>query len=202
MSDQFKTKDSFRSIELLIGAWDSCASHCVRVAASKVMEGSTLYDGNFKESWDKYAGTFLYTAGKVHSINFTMKAMHQGITLFKNEYNQVAYRRLCALFGINQLLRNSNLFFEAGILTSDKIQMAESLLEDLLAEIRPDAASWMECYGFPESFVSSAIGKRDKEPYEEMMRMIREHAQLNLVDAESLVKEHIFPLRRQINSKL
>ena len=41
----------------------------------------------------------------------------------------------------------------------------------------------------------NTIGKKEANPYEELYRFAREHAALNKVDTERMVKEIVFPIR-------
>lgn len=108
LSESFRTKESFFDEKLLVRLWESASSFATRSAAGKLLEGMEVSNNSMKESWDKSAGVALFNAGKMHITSFTLNAMVKGAEKFESKYNKEAFKRLCALFAVNQMLKNAS----------------------------------------------------------------------------------------------
>ncbi|KAF2275328.1 acyl-CoA oxidase [Westerdykella ornata] len=86
--------------------------------------------------------------------------------------------KLCALFALSNIVNpattNAITFLECGYLSADQVRTIRSLVNELLEQLLPDVISLTDAWDFTDASLCSALGMRDGNVYENIMRWVEQ----------------------------
>lgn len=105
---------------------------------------------------------------------------HTYLWIYQNFFRQIYLRtenervravlfKLLVLYGIEKIIDRAQSFFETGVITTETYRNLNLARERLIKEVRPEALSIVEAFGYDDNTVHSAIGCEDGKAYERMM---------------------------------
>ncbi len=128
-----------RNPELVIKIFESWSCYRIQRAAEKLAEG-TSQGLHPKEAWNEHAGIELVEAALAFGHQWTLKSFLEGIQKYTNDAKvREVLVRLMLLYGMDRIIEKASSFYEAQVITSETMRQCDTLKEELLAEIRPDA---------------------------------------------------------------
>jgi flavocytochrome c len=116
---------------------------------------------NFDDSWNKLSDQLLKVQN-THSFYLIMSNFVAKVNEVKDEQIKKILSRLCALFA-NTLFLDDNW---GDIFEREEFRLINESVNELLAEIRPDAVSLVDAFDYPDFILRSTIGRYDGNVYE------------------------------------
>ncbi len=80
---------------------------------------------------------------------------------------------LCRLFAFNLMMKNMQDYLVVGFITPEKARIVQQELKKLLQKVRPLAVPLVDSFGFSDSELCSAIGRKDGQVYETLLEWAR-----------------------------
>merc|ERR1719230_2049602 len=74
--------------------------------------------------------------------------------------------RLLDIVMLTNIRENFGDWAGAGVLDDEQLDLIDDRITELLAEIRPDAVSLTDCFGYPDHELHSTLGRYDGNVYE------------------------------------
>ena len=80
---------------------------------------------------------------------------------------------------MDKILAKSAFVFESGVITSQTLKQVHLAKEKILADLRPEALSLVESFGWDDNSLHSAIGCADGKPYERLLEWTKKYNRVN-----------------------
>lgn len=180
--------------QLLLDLVKVNAAYMVYVAGKNLAKKGA--EVGFKNAWDTKVGISLIEASRAHISQYTYRAFFNKLADVKCPKLKSALANLCALYGVNQLLKNPLGLIESGYLEPKQFTMLRERKEELLALIRPYALNLVEGFDFPDNTLKTAIGRSDGKPYETLWEWVNKYNDFNKKDWTQHWEEDIKSLRK------
>jgi len=143
----------------------------------------------FEEAWNVCSPDLLKATWN-HCYYIIMSNFVQKVGEMKNAQIQKILHRLCALFACTNFLDNN----WGNVLERDQYRLINETVSTLLAEIRPDAVSLVDCFDYSDAVLKSTIGRFDGNVYEALFDAAQKST-LNKTDPfdgyEKYLKPHL-----------
>lgn len=140
----------------------------------------------------------------MHCLLLMMSNFNAEVTRHQKQ-NSALYpilKKLCNVFALWHLSQEMRYLLEDGYMTGDHARWLESLLREQTRELRNDAVSLVDAFGFPDWLIRSAIGKRDGDIYRNYFDAVTasKHQQLTDAGKPTYWERYIKPLTNPITS--
>lgn len=155
-----------------------------------------------KEAWDTYAGISLTETAIAHT-QFTMHSYYlEAASTIQQPTLKKVMMKLCTLYGIEKVIERASQVFETGIIGPDGFRLLSQQRERLLLELRPEALSLIEAFGYSDNVLQSAIGHSNEKPYENLINWARRYNRLNRPEQRKEVIEAIRKAKAGLKANL
>jgi len=145
------------------------------------------------------AGSDLIAASRAHCMFVILSNFSEGISgLSKDSSVFVVLNRLRALFVCHEMELRAGEFLLDGFVNQAQMAAVHTLIQKLLAEIRPDAVALVDSFDHDDYALNSAIGRYDGNVYQTLFDWAQKEP-LNRTQVGPGYLEHIRPL---LKSKL
>eukprot|EP00759_Apiculatamorpha_spiralis_P049732 PhF_6_TR44434/c0_g1_i1/m.68397/K00232/E1.3.3.6, ACOX1, ACOX3; acyl-CoA oxidase len=166
-----KDAKGLRDIPTLLSVWRSIAYRSVYNAAmalnaanSKIPKGSTE-----TTAWNE-CQIVLVRSAHIHAVYTLINGFATSITTIANPSLRKVEERLLCLFALSKL---DNFGVAETCMTQPQAIAVRNAIYTLLAEIRPDAVSLVDAFGFTDRQLKSCIGREDGNVYEAVVDWAR-----------------------------
>ncbi|ESP01292.1 hypothetical protein LOTGIDRAFT_212832 [Lottia gigantea] len=105
---------------------------------------------------------------------------------------QQVLQALFQLYCIYTILENIGDFVKDGYLNSQQIELLNTKLLDLLAEIRPNAVNIVDSFDIPDEILASCLGRYDGQVYQALYEYAKE-SKLNQIEVTDVYYKHLKP---------
>jgi hypothetical protein len=120
-------------------------------------------------AWNQSARQLAATSNS-HLYYFMLSKFAEVCRGVEDDACRSVLRRLCALFGVQNLLQGEQWL---GLISAEAAEYAEEAATLLCQQLRPDAVALTDAFDFPDRILNSALGKHDGNVYEALYREAR-----------------------------
>jgi acyl-CoA oxidase len=100
----------------------------------------------------------LLALAHAHVERLVLEQFLKGVAAVEEPGLKTVLGRLCDLYGLSCLESASGWFLEHGLLEGSKAKAIRKEVEQLCAEVRPDAVALVDAFGIPDSILAAPIG--------------------------------------------
>jgi acyl-CoA oxidase len=148
-----------REVQLALFAWreEHILSGAARRLRSGIEGGEDPFDV-FIEVQDHVAA-----AARAHVERLVLEAFARAVERCEDEGDRELLDRLCHLHALSEIERDRAWFQEHGRLSSTRSKAVLRSVNELCAEIRPDALRLVDAFGIPDAVLAAPIALRPRE---------------------------------------
>jgi acyl-CoA oxidase len=180
----------FRDLAKIRALYEAASRNCVAAAAQELEDTMVSKKLSFDSAWTE-CHVIMYRAAYTHTLTFIITKFVEAIQQMKDEKIRAVMSRLCSVFAIARI---QTLSVADHRISAKLLAEAQVVFGDLLDEIRPDAVTLVDGFGFTDFQLVSTIGSFDNsDMYQKMVESARrnplnEPKWLNTFHSEHLAK--------------
>ncbi|KAJ9453660.1 putative peroxisomal acyl-coenzyme A oxidase 1.2 [Diplonema papillatum] len=145
--------------------------------------------GMSKEQAWHAASRSLVAAAERHCYYVLYRQFSDSVDRVADGSSKQALRRVCTLYGLTQVHEGSGW---AGIVDAGTAVAVSAAIEQVLAELRPDAVALVDAFDIPDRVLNSVLGRSDGNVYEALYANARDSS-LNKTAPFAGFTEHLQP---------
>ena len=183
---------------VLLAAFEHRAARMVAEASEQILEA----EANGEDPWTSAndAQWLGISCAFAFGDLLMVRAFIQGLDTVP-EGSQEVMSTLCSLFALWRIDESIGDFLLDGYLNREQARMVRQAVNQLMTSIRPEAVALMDCLGYSDLELNSAIGRSDGNVYGTLLAWARREP-LNDGEVAPGLEEHLLPLLKQRRQQL
>lgn len=162
--------DDFRDLDKLQALYEAAGRRATATLAMAMYKETTANKKNFDDAWNE-CHIVAMRAAYTHTLAFIVTQFNQAVKDTKDAKIQAVLRQLCALFAITRI---TELSVRDHQLAPKAVHNSQRAMTQLLKEVRPNAVSLVDAFGYTDFQLCSTIGSYDNsDMYEKMVASAR-----------------------------
>eukprot|EP00164_Ancoracysta_twista_P017760 GFYU01030423.1.p1 GENE.GFYU01030423.1~~GFYU01030423.1.p1 ORF type:complete len:156 (-),score=33.56 GFYU01030423.1:140-577(-) len=106
-----------------------------------------------------------------HSYVTSVQSFVQAVTSYNGDASvKAALQRMCRLYALYQLERQSGDFIRFNIISSGQVRQIRNLTRTLLKDVRTDAIGYVDAFNWSDRMLGSVLGRYDGNVYENLLK--------------------------------
>ncbi|KAI9503930.1 acyl-CoA dehydrogenase/oxidase C-terminal [Coemansia spiralis] len=161
--------DVVSSLNTLKAAWSSVAANAIRNAVRDFEAG--LAKGLSKDNAYEFSSASRLHAARMHTYTYLL---HRFVAQVEQSPAQLRpiLALLARLFGAHSAVQHSGEFLQSGFYSGAQIETLKAFVNTACADVRKDAVSLTDAFGYTDYVVNSPLGRYDGDVYEKYFDLV------------------------------
>ncbi|KAJ7285030.1 acyl-CoA dehydrogenase/oxidase C-terminal [Mycena rebaudengoi] len=174
---RLRSDSDFLDADIQLTVFRHRASRLIFECTALLQESQTRDGLTSAEAWNKHMMS-LIIAARAHIELIVLHAFVEAARAVEDAPTRAVLQSLCSLFALSSIESPYAIgalgFFEDGYISQDHLRIIRDRVNHLLEKLLPDAVALTDAWDFSDASLQSALGRKDGDVYETMMRWTRQ----------------------------